>query len=159
VTCTATNSHGESTTGTFLVQVQYSWSGFLRPIDPGGTSVFHRGRTIPVRFRLTDESRFIRDAQATLWMAPITSTGVGTAIPATTSRPEDCDRDDQCNRDCDDDPDDCNPDGGPPPANSFRYRGRHYVFYLDTSALSAGPWQLSVVLGDGVSRTVTITLQ
>jgi hypothetical protein len=62
VTCTATDGHNNTATSTFKVNVAYSWSNFLQPINVTGTqSVFKLGSTVPVKFNLTGASSGITD--------------------------------------------------------------------------------------------------
>jgi hypothetical protein len=62
VTCTATDNAGNTATSTFKVNVAYSWSNFLQPINVTGTqSVFKLGSTVPVKFNLTGASSGITD--------------------------------------------------------------------------------------------------
>jgi hypothetical protein len=136
VSCTATNSHGGQTSGSFQVQVQYAWSGFLQPINADGSSVFKLGSTVPVQFQLTGVSAGITNATATLTVAKISSNIVGTDMEAVST-------------------------SAATTGNAFRYDSTsgQYIFNLATKGLSKGSWQLSVNLQDGVSRTVTISLR
>jgi len=43
--------------------------------------------------------------------------------------------------------------------NVFRYANGEYVFNLDTSAMGPGTYQLQIDMGDGVLRTVNISLK
>ncbi|MGE5462149.1 MAG: HYR domain-containing protein [Syntrophothermus sp.] len=53
VSCSATDSHGNTATGSFKVNVNYNWSGFFQPIDNNGVyNVAKSGSTIPVKFSL-----------------------------------------------------------------------------------------------------------
>jgi hypothetical protein len=62
VTCSATDNAGNTATSTFKVNVAYSWSNFLQPINVTGTqSVFKLGSTVPVKFNLTGASSGITD--------------------------------------------------------------------------------------------------
>ena len=63
VTCNATDEAGnEADSTTFKVNVAYSWSNFLQPINVTGTqSVFKMGSTVPVKFNLTGASSGITD--------------------------------------------------------------------------------------------------
>jgi hypothetical protein len=74
VDCSVTDSRGLSASGSFDVEVQYSWSGVLPPIDPDGCSVFKLGSTVPVKFRLTGASARIKNALATLMLTKISPT-------------------------------------------------------------------------------------
>jgi hypothetical protein len=56
VSCSATDRHQNTASGTFAVDVTYSWSGLLPPIKPQGTSTFKQGSIVPVKFQLTGAS-------------------------------------------------------------------------------------------------------
>jgi hypothetical protein len=43
--------------------------------------------------------------------------------------------------------------------NAFRYVDGQYIYNLDTRPLSAGTWQVQMLLGDGVLHTTTIVLR
>jgi hypothetical protein len=53
VSCSATDTHGNSATGSFTVTVTYNWAGFFQPVDnlPKLNSV-KAGSAIPVKFSL-----------------------------------------------------------------------------------------------------------
>lgn len=137
VTCTASDAAGNTATGTFTVSTQYEFGGFECPIANDGSSDFNRGRTVPVKFALGGASAGISDLAARLYLAPITSAGVGDAIPATSTS-------------CQDDAD----------GNLFRYNPWRddYELQLSTRSLAVGRWLLIVDLGDGAEHTVEITL-
>ena len=62
VSCTAKDATGNTSAGTFKVNVAYAWSNFLQPINVSGTqSVFKLGSTVPVKFNLTGPSAGITD--------------------------------------------------------------------------------------------------
>jgi hypothetical protein len=134
VSCTATDSRGNKATGSFVVQVQYSWSGFLAPINANGSSLFKLGTTIPVQFKLTGASDDVTNAVATLSWTKTSSKVTGTDLETVST---------------------CSASTG----ETFKYSSGEYVFNLATKTLSTGTWQLSINLGDGVSRTVNISLE
>jgi hypothetical protein len=136
VICKAADAHGNQATGSFQVQVQYRWSGFLQPINADGSSVFKLGSTIPVKFRLSGASAGIRNAVAKLSLARISSRITGKVVETV-------------------------PACAANSSNAFRYdrTSGQYVFNLGTRNLSKGTWRLSLDLGDGVSRMVTISLR
>ena len=135
VTCTATDSSGNSSQGTFMVKVIVSWSGFLPPIPTDDSGVFNKGSTIPVKFTLTGPSATICDLVARLYVAPVDAAGhVGAEKPAK----------------------------GKPPStgNTFAVTGHDYHLNLDTSTMAVGRWQLRVDFGDGeTTDTGQITLR
>jgi len=53
VNCTATDSHGNTATGSFLVQVNYNFTGFLAPVEMAPTvNAIKAGSAVPVKFSL-----------------------------------------------------------------------------------------------------------
>jgi hypothetical protein len=135
VKCTATDASGNRATGSFTVRVVLAWSGFLPPVN-NPRWIFPRPIPIPVRFTLTDGSAGIRDLNARLFIARVDAAGkVGKEQPA----------------------------AGLPPGlgNEFVYLPllREYDVLMDVRNMAAGAWQLRADLGDGVSRTVVITLR
>jgi len=136
VNCTATDAHHNSATGSFAVNVQYSWSGILQPIDPDGSSLFKLGSTVGVKFQLTGASAGITNAVATLTVTKMTSSVTGTDVEAVST-------------------------AAASTGNTFRYdpTSGQYVFNLDTKGLSRGTWLLSIDLHDGVTRRITISLK
>jgi len=117
-----------------VVSAVYSWSGFLQPINPNGSSVFKAGQTVPVKFQLTGASAGITNAVARLYLAKVSNNVVGSeeAAGSTSNATE---------------------------GNLFRYSDGQYIFNLSTKGLTAGTYQLRVDLGDGVQRTVLISLR
>jgi hypothetical protein len=134
VTCTATDAHHNTATGSFLVQVQYAWSGILQPVNADGTSIFKLGSTVSVKFQLTGASANITNAVAKLTIAKVSSAVDGTYVEAVSTSAADS-------------------------GNQFRCDSGQYLFNLATKGLSTGTWSLSINLGDGVSRTVQISLR
>jgi hypothetical protein len=54
VTCTATDAHGNTATGSFHVTVRYSWSGLRAPVNnPPTVNTAKAGSAIPVKFSLS----------------------------------------------------------------------------------------------------------
>ena len=136
VTCTSSDTRGNTSSVTFPVHAPYEWSGFLPPINADGSSIFKLGSTVPVKFQLTGASAGITNAVATLSVAKISATVVGTAMEAVST-------------------------SAATTGNAFRYdpSSGQYIFNLSTKPLSTGTWQLSVDLHDGLSHTVTISLR
>jgi PKD repeat protein len=121
--------------------VAYSWSDFLQPIDAPDAnrvskSVFKAGSTVPVKFKLTGDSAGITDLAATLLYAKVSDGIVGTDLEAVST-------------------------AAATTGNLFRYDSAsgQYIFNWSTKGLTPGAYQLSVNLGDGVSRTVIISLK
>ena len=117
-----------------VVGVAYEWSNFLAPLNNGGTS-FNLNGTIPVKFKLTGASANISNATARLLIAPIINGVPGTEFPATAG-------------------------GSSSGGTLFRYDAaeKQSVFNLSTRNLAAGTYRMRIDLGDGVSRTILITL-
>jgi hypothetical protein len=64
VNCSASDAAGNpATSKSFVVWVQYAWSGYLSPLN---RQSFNRGSTIPVKFQLTGASAPITNLSATL---------------------------------------------------------------------------------------------
>jgi Tol biopolymer transport system component len=54
VTCSATDAHGNTATGSFTVSVVYGWAGFFQPVDNLPTvNTVKAGSAIPVKFSLS----------------------------------------------------------------------------------------------------------
>jgi hypothetical protein len=89
-----------------------------------------------VTFQLTGASAGITNAVATLSVAQVSSTVTGTYIEAVST-------------------------AAATTGNAFRYDATsgQYIFNLATKGLSTGTWSLQIDLGDGASRTATISLK
>jgi len=108
------------------------FSGFLSPIAVDGSSDFHLGSTVPVRFTLTDPAgEHVPAASATLHVAEVVGGVVGPYSEAESVN-----------------------------GKGFRYDEETgtYVFNLSTRALSAGTWSLRITLDDGTTHAVRIAL-
>jgi hypothetical protein len=118
------------------VGVAYEWSGFLSPALKNGSATTKKGSNVPVKFQLTGLASGVTDAVAQLYIAPVVNGVIGPESPATSI-------------------------GGSNNGNLFRYDSKNgqYVYNLNTSGLSPGLYHLRVDLGDGVDRTMLITLQ
>lgn len=136
LTIRVTDAGGLYSEKSFNVGVAYEWSNLLAPVAADGSSVFNTGRTVPIQFILTGASQPVTTATAKLYLATVTNGVVGTEFPATAV-------------------------GGSNTGNLFRYDAKEgqYIFNLSTQNLTAGTYQLRIDLGDGVSRTVLITLR
>jgi len=133
VTCTASDSHGNTAAGWFTVTVSFAWSGFLPPIGTG--RVYHLDSTLPVKFTLPGLSGAGSYVPARLYLTDESAAPGATEQPATST-------------------------SAGTTGNLFRYdaaSGR-YSFELATKPLTAGTWLLRVDLGDGVPHTVSIVL-
>jgi hypothetical protein len=136
VTCTATDRAGNTGTETFTVTVTAAWSGILQPVNTDGSSIFKLGSTVPVKFQLTGASAGITNLSARLYLQRVGAGATGTVLEAVST-------------------------SSATTGNLFRYDATsgQYVFNLNTKTLSAGTYQLRIDLGDGVSRTVNISLK
>ena len=87
-------------------------------------------QTVPVKFQLTG----VMNASVRLYVAKIDNNAVGTEEEADST-------------------------SNATEGNLFRYADGQYIFNLSTKGLTAGTYQLRVVLGDGVQRTVNVSLR
>jgi hypothetical protein len=134
---------GARATDTVVVTVKqtYSWSGVLQPINPPNaagfsSSVFKAGSTVAVNFLLTGGSAGIRTLAATFTASRISSQVNGQVNEAVSY-------------------------ARPSSDNRFRFDAatRQYTFNWGTKGLAKGTYRLSINLGDGVSRTVSVGLK
>ncbi len=136
VTVTATDAKGNSAQCTFKVNVIYSWSGLLQPINADGSSIFPLASTVAVKFQLTAASTNITNA-----LAKLSYTKRGDTPPGAVNEPTST--------------------AAATTGNLFRYdsKTKQYLFNWGTKGLTAGTYQLRVDLGDGVLRTVNVGLK
>ena len=136
MTCTAKDAAGNTGTESFTVTVTAAWSNVLQPVNADGSSIFKLGSTVPVKFQLTGASAGIKDLSARLYLQRVGAGATGTVLEAIST-------------------------SNATTGNLFRYDATagQYIFNLDTKTLSAGTYQLRIDLGDGVSRTVNISLR
>jgi autotransporter-associated beta strand protein len=142
VTVTATDAHGNRSQATIVVWVQYAWSGFGEPLNvaPNPTSIFKLGRTVPVKFALSGASAGITDATARLSFRKLQGAVEGDVNEADST-------------------------SNATEGNLFRHSGGQYIFNWDTKPLASSPalgqgtYVLSVDLGDGVQRSVLVSLR
>src|SRR3989344_5615237 len=134
---TAQDFVGNTATETITYGIIYNFSGFLPPVKTDSSGVYKLNRTLPVKFQLTDaNNNFISTAMAQLFIAKI-SDGIVGSDEMTLSI--------------------SNADTG----NLFRYdtAQNQYVYNLATNTLSAGSWQLKVVLDDRKYYIVVISIK
>jgi hypothetical protein len=136
VTCTAKDKAGNVGTETFTVTVTAAWSNVLQPVNLDGSSVFKLGSTVPVKFQLTGASAGITNLSAALYTQRLGTTPTGSSLEAIST-------------------------SSATTGNLFRYDSTsgQYIFNLSTKTLSVGTYQLRLDLGDGVLRTVNISLK
>jgi len=73
VVCTAVDAAGNKATGSFHVSVVYKFGGFLPPLQSDGS--YNLGRTIPVKFQLTDANgKLVSFASAKISAGGVTGT-------------------------------------------------------------------------------------
>ena len=82
VHCTATDSHGNVSQGSFPVRVTFQYGGLLPPLSDSTTSIFHRNQVIPVRFTLAGASASVSTLAPRLFIAPTGPGGTGPEQPA-----------------------------------------------------------------------------
>ncbi len=116
--------------------ITYSWSNVLQPINLNGSSIFKLGSTVPVKFKLTNQSAGYANATAKLYTAKVSSGIAGQELEATSTAAADS-------------------------GNTFRYDATNdqYIFNLGTKSLSEGTFRLRIDLGDGTTNTVDISLK
>lgn len=133
---TATDYADNTATGGEAFSVIYGFGGFLPPLTADSRAVFKLGSVIPVKFRLLDANDI-----------PV-STAVASLVLQQFS-----------GEDPVGDPVDAIAPGGADSGNLFRYADDHYVYNLNTRPLSAGTWELRVVLDDGTVHAIQIGLK
>jgi len=133
-TVVVTDALGLSDDETISVGVGHNWTGVLQPINVNGTSVFKLGRIVPIKFQLTGASAPLTNAVVRLYVAKVTDSVIGTEEAADSN-------------------------SNATEGNLFRYADGQYMFNWDTSGLSAGTYQLRFDMGDGVLRTVLVSLR
>ena len=142
-TVSATDNAGNSASLTVIYSVIYSSPNlafFLPPIE--NNRVFKLGRTVPVKFQLTDVngahiSTAVANAVAKLVLQKYSgSEPSAEPIEATST-------------------------SGADSGNLSRYDSteNQYIYNLSTSSLSTGTWQIKVMLDDGSTKTVFIGLK
>ena len=117
--------------------VNYNFSGFLPPVKTDGSGIYKQGRTLPVKFRLTDATgQFVSSAVAHLFTAKVQDGIAGTDEVALSTSAADS-------------------------GNTFRYddSANQYIYNLDTSSFTPGTWQLKATLDDGMSHTIIISIK
>ena len=136
VTCTASDPSGNTGTSTFHVSVSYSWSGLLGPVNADGSSVFKAGRTVPVQFALTGASAAVTNASASFSYAKMSLGVTGTVLENPTLP-------------------------APTAGKAFQYDPAtgQYQYNWSTKGLTAGTYQVSVDLGDGVTHRTLVSLR
>jgi large repetitive protein len=147
VTCTATDSSGNSSTCSFeVIRAPLAFKGFLAPIGgsdlTGGSfqaplRTFNGGSIIPVKFSADCHNELVRAGSHLLkvfrWANP---NFPNSGLDAQSNDPGE-------------------------PGNQFHLTGSHWEFRLDPQAtgMSAGIWELQVLLSDGSTHSAFIELK
>jgi len=140
VTCTSVDSRGNAANPTFTVWVQYqaptNGTFFLQPINPDNSSIFKKGSTVPVKFKLQGASAGISNLVARLLVAKAGNDNTGSVLEAVSTSAADA-------------------------GNVFRSDGSggQYIFNLSTKSLTTGTWSLHADLGDEVGHQVNVSLR
>jgi len=145
VRCSATDSSGNEAGGSFEVNVLYSWSGLVQPINGGttlnttsdDTSLFKLGSTIPVRFELTGASADITNATASISAARV-SASIQSGAVSEGRQPK--------------------RQASSGSAFSYDATSGQYVYYWGTKGLPVGTYRLSINLGDDTINEVLVSL-
>jgi hypothetical protein len=112
-----------------------TFSGFLEPLGAGG-KVFKLGRTIPVKFKLTDgDGNPVTDAVAHISVEKISN---GIDGPVAT---------------------DVEASGAANTDNLFRFGGGNYVYNLSTKGFTSGTYGLTVISTKFFLQTVTFVMK
>src|SRR5205823_5896643 len=117
------------------IATPYSWSGALQPVNADGTSVFKKGSTVQLKFKLTNLSAGITDAQARFGYAQIDSNNPGPVNESTS-----------------------NASGTSGILFQYDAASGEYRYNWSTKGLGVGRYLLRIDLGDGVLRTVVVGL-
>jgi len=128
---------GNVSTETIYFSVIYDFGGFLPPVNVDGSGVYKLGRTIPVKFQLTDaDGNFVTTAIAEISITKVSDNTEGKEEVAVSIGTADT-------------------------GNTFRYdvEDNQYVYNLATDSLSAGTWELTVLLDDNTAYKVIISIK
>jgi len=134
VSCSSTDAHGNTATGTFTVSVHYLFSGFLPPLGGGGSH--NAGSTIPVKWRLSFAGGgFVSSIAAVVGItvasnADCTGPAEGTPFPAAST-------------------------GG----TTLRFTGDSFIFNWKTEKSWTGCYNLLVTLDDGTTQSALVTMK
>jgi hypothetical protein len=136
ITLVVTDSHGAASTDDMVVNVVYSHTNVLQPVNVDGSSVFKLGRTVPVKFKLTGASAGISDLAAGFSAAYLGASSTGDV-----NEPEEV------------------AEGST--GSLFRYDAGsdQYIFNWKTKDLAAGLYELRIDLRDGTDFTVEVHLK
>ena len=136
-TVTATDTQGNMSKRTVSYFVRYTFSGILQPINGDGSSIFKLNSTIPIKFRLKDKlGKYIPSAIAKIYMTKMSNGILSLEREAVSTSAASF-------------------------GNLFRYDStdQQYVFNLATKSLTTGTWRLRILLDDGTSKVINISLR
>ena len=128
---------GNSSDAAVDYSVVYNFGGILQPINANGSSIFKFGSTVPVKFQLRDANgNFVTNAVASITVAKLAGIVYGSDVEAIST-------------------------AAATTGNLFRYDaiGNQYIFNLATKPLSTGTFRLKILLDDGTSQYVVISLK
>ncbi|HSH18301.1 MAG TPA: SBBP repeat-containing protein [Candidatus Saccharimonadales bacterium] len=118
----------------------YTFNGFLAPFKQDEITVFKQGRTVPVKFTLTDASSGLPygGADATLEVTKVASEVLGSSTPVETTA-----------------------DGSSTESNVFRYdlADEQYIYNLDTKGMSEGTYKLRALHDGKELGATTVSLK
>jgi hypothetical protein len=120
---------------TKIFKVIYNFGGFQPPIKPDGSGVYNLGRTLPVKFNLSDANGNVVTSATAYFQATSVDSGLVGTTPVILGT--------------------SNNDSG----NYFRVSNDQYIYNLNTGILGTGTWKLTVSLDDGMTYSITISLR
>ena len=141
ITVNAVDMAGNSTSTTINYSVVYNFGGFQHPIKPDGTGRYEFGRTLPIKFALSDANgNEVSTANARLSVVNVQTgvIGINDVSIATSTMDNDINSDDRVEHDA---------------INHL------YIYKLRTKWLSVGTWKITVSLDDGNTYGVLISLR
>ncbi|ALC89179.1 hypothetical protein AM500_04775 [Bacillus sp. FJAT-18017] len=136
-TITVTDKAGNTESVTINYSVEYNYSGVLQPINKDGSSIFKAGSTVPVKFQLKDsKGAFVSNATASISLTKYSDKVLGDNVEVIST-------------------------SAATTGNLFRYdsSSNQYIFNLSTKGLTAGAYQITIVLDDGTTQTIKISLK
>lgn len=137
LTFSAIDKAGNESTVSISYRVVYQYSGILQPINNDGSSIFKLGSTVPTKFQLTDANgSFVATAVGKLYYSKVSDSVQGNVLEAAST-------------------------SSATTGNLFRYdpASNQYIFNLSTKGLQTGTYKLTIVLDDGNSYEVRISLK
>lgn len=132
--------NGITQNSSLTVQLTYNFSGYLPPLVNDGSSLFHSGRTVPVKFQLTaPDGSMITNAVATAQVYLIQNTPTGTVDQSMATSAS----------------------GGANSGASFRFDATsgQYIYNLNTSGYASGTYVLRTTISDGSTHDVQFSIQ